>query len=93
MANSIVRSKHTCASNDQRGVDGDDNNGGYTRSNQIHATHTGDIDIPLLPATAWYCHIIPGLAKYLLISVVQLCEAWCDVRFTTFGIGIEVWYR
>ena len=60
---------------------------------QVHSTHTGDLDTPLLPAAARYCHIIPGLAKHLLISVVKLCKAGCDVRFNKFGIGVEVRYR
>ena len=60
---------------------------------QAHSTHTGDLDMPLLPTAAQYCHIISGLAKYSLLSVVKLCKAGCGVRFSNFGIGVEVRYR
>ena len=60
---------------------------------QVHSTHIGDLDMSLLPAAAWFCHNIPGLAKYLLISVVKLCKAGRDVRFTKFGIGVDLRYR
>ena len=60
---------------------------------QVHSTHKGDLDMPLLLTAARFYHIISGLAKYLLISVVKLCKAGCDVRFTKFGIGVEVRHR
>ena len=60
---------------------------------QVHSTHAGDLDIPLLHIAAQYCHIIPGLTNYSLISVVELCEGGCDTIFTKFGIGVDVRYR
>ena len=44
---------------------------------QVHSTHTGDFDMPLLPTSARHFHIIPGLANYSPISVAKLCEAGC----------------
>lgn len=60
---------------------------------QVHSTHTGNLNLPQLPAAARLCHIVPGLASYSLISVVKLCEAGCEVSFTKFGIGVEIKYR
>ena len=58
---------------------------------QVYSTHTGDLDMSLLPVAVRFCHIIPGVAIYLLISVVKLYKAGRDVRFTKFGIGLKVW--
>ena len=50
-------------------------------SNRSHSSHTGDMDmdLPQLPKVAQYCHVIPDLAKYSILSVVQLCEVGCEV--------------
>ena len=53
---------------------------------KIHSTHTGDLDLPELPQAARFAHILPGLDKYSLISVVKLCNAGCEVAFTKYGI-------
>jgi hypothetical protein len=52
-------------------------------SNWAHSTHTGDMsmDLPQLPKVAQYCHVIPDLAKYSILSLVQLCEVGCEVSF------------
>ena len=60
---------------------------------QVHSIHIGDLSMSLLPAAAQFCHIIPGFVKSSLISVVKLCKAGCDVRFTNVGIGAEVRYK
>ena len=59
---------------------------------QVHSTHARDLDIPQLHIAARYCHIIPGLTNYSLISVLDLCEGGCDAIFTKFGIGVDVRY-
>ncbi len=54
----------------------------------VHSTHTCTLDIPALPASAQYTHIIPGLASHSLISIVILCNAGCNVVFTKIGCTI-----
>ena len=47
----------------------------------LRSTHTCQLDIPALPTGARLGHIIPGLANHSLISIVQLCNEGCEVKF------------
>ena len=47
----------------------------------LRSTHTCQLDIPALPTEARLGHIIPGLANHSLISIVQLCNSGCEVKF------------
>ena len=49
---------------------------------RINSTHTCNLPIPELPASARIAHVMPGLASHSLLSVVKLCNAGCDVAFT-----------
>ena len=57
--------------------------------NQVSSTHTCELQIPGLPKRAREGHIIPGLCKHSLISVVQLCNAGCDVIMTKIGATVK----
>ena len=57
--------------------------------NKIHSTHTGLINIPRVPRCGRVGHVIPGLSKYSLVSVVVLCNAGCDVMFTKIGVTVK----
>ena len=57
--------------------------------NQVSSTHTCELRIPGLPKKAREGHIIPGLCKHSLISVVQLCNAGCDVILTKIGAIVK----
>ena len=43
-----------------------------------------------LPVKARFGHIAPGLAAYSLLSVVKLCNAACDVTFTTIDCTVRM---
>ena len=58
---------------------------------RVQSTHDCDIDIPHLPQQARATYVIPGLATHSLLSVVKLCNAGCEVKFTK--IGCIVTYR
>ena len=45
------------------------------------STKECNIDWPALPKSARHGHIIPSLKNYVLISVVKLCDAGCQVLF------------
>ena len=56
----------------------------------VQSTHTCTLLLPQLPAKARCGHIIPGLAVYSLLSVVQLCDAGCDVTFTKIDCTVRM---
>ena len=45
--------------------------------NSVSSTHTCELDLPQLPKQARLGHIIPGLSKHSLLSVIKLCNAEC----------------
>ena len=55
------------------------------------STHTFALAISELPAKARIAHIIPGLAAHSLLSILQLCNARCEVGITK--IACTVRYR
>ena len=59
--------------------------------NSVHSTHTCELDLPQLPKRARQGHIIPGLSKHSLLSVIKLCNAGCEVELK--DIGATVKYR
>ncbi|KAL3792547.1 hypothetical protein ACHAW5_007907, partial [Stephanodiscus triporus] len=56
---------------------------------RVHSTHTCTLDIPNLPHGACAAHIIPGLATHSLLSVVNMCNAGCEVNFTKIGCTVK----
>ena len=59
--------------------------------NSVSSTHTCELDLPQLPKQARLGHIIPGLSKHSLLSVIKLCNAGCQVELK--DIGATVKYR
>jgi len=55
----------------------------------LHSTHKADLDLPGLPLVAHYGHIVLQLATQPLLSIGQLCDAGCDVAFTTNHVTIK----
>ena len=49
---------------------------------QVRSTHTCTSQLPGIPEKGRFGHILPGLARHSLISVVHLCNAGCKVTFT-----------
>jgi hypothetical protein len=48
----------------------------------IQSSHTSELILSALPPQARRAHILPGLVHNFLISVRQLCDSGCDVKFT-----------
>ena len=59
---------------------------------RVQSTHDGALDIPGLPPSARYAHVIPGI-KHSLLSIVRLCNAGCEIVFGRWGLNVEVRYR
>ena len=57
--------------------------------NKLRSTHTGLINVPRLPRSGRIGHVIPGLSRYSLVSVVVLCNAGCDVMFTKIDVTVK----
>jgi hypothetical protein len=56
----------------------------------MHSTHEAELDMPMLPAAAKRVHIVPAeLATHTLLSIGQLCDAWCGVSFTAEEVTIK----
>ena len=53
-----------------------------SNGDMVKLTHTCTLALPQLLEKARHSHIITGLVAYSLLSVVKLCDAECDVRFT-----------
>jgi hypothetical protein len=47
----------------------------------MESSHTADLDIPELNATASNVHVFPGMAHHSLLSVRQLCDEGYIVTF------------
>ena len=56
---------------------------------KVKSTHQCTLDLPDLPVAARNGHIIPGLASILLLSVVVLCDAGCEVSFNKYGVVVK----
>jgi hypothetical protein len=54
----------------------------------IHSTHTCDLLLPQLPLAATKAHIIPGLSISSLLSVGQLVDANCSVKFDRTSVEV-----
>ena len=55
----------------------------------VSSTHTCTLNLPQLPTRAREGHIIPGLASHYLMSVVKLCNAGCEVKFTKIDCQVK----
>ena len=53
------------------------------------STHEAELPIPLLPLAARRAHIVPDLQSHSLISIGALCDAGCDVNFTTTHVTVR----
>jgi hypothetical protein len=47
----------------------------------MESSHTADLEIPELNATASKAHVFPGMAHHSLLSVGQLCDEGYIVTF------------
>ena len=52
------------------------------------STHTAELPIPQLPHAARMAHIVPDLKSHSLISIGTLCDAGCEVTFTTTTVTV-----
>ena len=59
---------------------------------RVRSTHDGALDVPGLPPSARYAHVIPGI-RHSLLSIVRLCNAGCEVIFGRWGLNVEVRYK
>ena len=57
----------------------------------VRSSHIAELDLPLLPRGGREAHIVPGLVSHSLVSVVQLCNAGCQVDVK--DILCEIRYR
>jgi hypothetical protein len=57
----------------------------------LASSHTCELDIPQLPIEARKGHIIPGMKGHSLVSIVQLCQAGCQV--TIKRNELSVWHK
>jgi len=55
----------------------------------LQSMHEADLDLPGLPLVACHGHIFPQLATQPLLSIGQLCDAGCDMAFTTDCVIIK----
>ena len=56
---------------------------------RVNSTHMCTLSIPELPSKARIAHIIPGLTAYSLLSIVQLCNAGCEVIITKIACTVH----
>jgi hypothetical protein len=54
----------------------------------IQSTHTCEFLLPQLPVAATKAHIVPGLATSSLLSVGQLVDANCSVKFDRTSVEV-----
>jgi hypothetical protein len=54
------------------------------------STHEAELPIPMLPLAARRAHIVPELQSQSLISIGTLCDAGCDVNFTTTTVTVRL---
>jgi hypothetical protein len=54
----------------------------------MESSHTAELDIPELNATASKAHVIPGMANQSLLSVGQLCDEGYIVTFKQASVTI-----
>ena len=49
---------------------------------QVRSTHVCTLRLPQVPEKGRFGHVLPGLSRHSLVSVVRLCNAGCEVTFT-----------
>jgi hypothetical protein len=52
------------------------------------STHLAELPIPDLPLTARMAHILPALQSHLLVSIGTMCDAGCDITFSTTTVTV-----
>ena len=52
---------------------------------QVSSTHVCKLRLPQVPEKGRLGHVLPGLSRHSLASVVRLCNAGCEVMFTKIG--------
>ncbi len=57
--------------------------------NTICTTHMCTLQLDHLPEKARHAHVLPHLATHSLISVVNLCNAGCEVIFNKIGCTMK----
>jgi hypothetical protein len=55
----------------------------------MKSTYHADLLIPSLPMAARRAHIVPELTSHSLVSIGTLCDAGCDVNFTTTTVTVR----
>jgi hypothetical protein len=55
----------------------------------IQSTHTGELPLPQLPASARVAHIFPDLANHSLISIGVLCDHNCVATFAKDNVTVS----
>ena len=53
------------------------------------STHHAELPIPSLPIQARRAHIVPALKSHSLVSIGTLCDAGCEVNFTTTTVTVR----
>jgi hypothetical protein len=54
----------------------------------IATTHTATLNLLALPHSARQAHILPGLAQHSLLSVGQMCDNGCAIKFTATKVTV-----
>jgi hypothetical protein len=53
------------------------------------STHDAELPIPMLPLAARMAHIVRALRSHSLVSIGTLCDAGCEVIFTTTTVTVH----
>jgi hypothetical protein len=54
----------------------------------MESSHTAELDIPELNATASKAHVFPGMANHSLLSVGQLCDKGYIATFKNASVTV-----
>ena len=49
---------------------------------QVRSTHVCKLRLPQVPEKGRFGHVLPGLSRHSLVSVVRLCNAGCEITFS-----------
>jgi hypothetical protein len=55
----------------------------------MYSSHEADLDIPALPPNARRVHIVPALDSSSLVSIGQLCDSGCIVKFNATNVTVH----
>ena len=48
---------------------------------QVRSTHVCKLRLPQVPEKGRFGHVLPGLSRHSLVSVVRLCNAGCEITY------------